>query len=98
MQAEQLDQRGMVWDFHDIKKALQQWINNNLDHRMILQRHDPLVAFLQEVGEPCFLMDDNPTAENLARMLYEQSKALGLPVHEVRFWETPSTCASWRGE
>ena len=31
-----LDQRGMVRDFSDVKAVVQGWIDENLDHRMIL--------------------------------------------------------------
>src|SRR5687768_3779941 len=42
----QLDQRGMVLDFSDIKRVVSGWIDENLDHRMILHREDPIVAVL----------------------------------------------------
>jgi 6-pyruvoyltetrahydropterin/6-carboxytetrahydropterin synthase len=34
------------------------------------------------------VMDCNPTAENIARLIYEQAKHSGLPVVEVVLWET----------
>jgi 6-pyruvoyltetrahydropterin/6-carboxytetrahydropterin synthase len=33
-------------------------------------------------------MDSNPTAENIARLIYEHAKEAGLPVVEVLLWET----------
>ncbi|AMV38452.1 6-pyruvoyl trahydropterin synthase family protein [Planctomyces sp. SH-PL62] len=92
-----LDGRGMLVDFSDIKRKLQRWIDDELDHNMILRRDDPLLATLQERGERVFVMDVNPTAENIARLIYEQGKTAGLPVVEVVLWETPNCFATYTG-
>ena len=39
VRTETLDRRNMVVDFGDIKRLVKQWIDRELDHRMIL-RHD----------------------------------------------------------
>lgn len=96
LEAARLDERGMVVDFDEIKAALQTWIDQELDHRMILHREDSLVAVLREMGEPLHVLDENPTAEAMARMLWEQAHRLGFPVREVRFWETTRAYASYR--
>lgn len=88
-----VDGRGMVVDFSEIKQSLSTWIDQVLDHRMILHRDDPAVPVLKQLGEPVFVIDCNPTAENIARLIYDQAKAHGLPVVEVRLWETPRCCA-----
>ena len=36
----ELDDRGMVLDFSDIKTVVSNWIDENLDHRMILHHED----------------------------------------------------------
>ena len=90
-----LDHRGMVMDFSDIKKDVSAWIDDNLDHRMILHRSDPVVPMLQEMGEPLFLLDVNPTAENIARTIYEYTHGRGYPVVEVRLWETLNCYATY---
>ncbi|MEE9305128.1 MAG: 6-carboxytetrahydropterin synthase [bacterium] len=95
--AETLDERGMVYDFTTIKRILKTWIDENLDHKMILNRDDPLVQTLQEHGEPLYLLDENPTAEAIARLIYEESARQGFPVVEVRLWETPTSWAAYRG-
>ena len=43
IESEKLDERGMVLDFSDIKRVVSGWIDENLDHRMILHRDDPVV-------------------------------------------------------
>jgi 6-pyruvoyltetrahydropterin/6-carboxytetrahydropterin synthase len=95
--AETLDEQGMVYDFTTIKRILKTWIDENLDHKMILNRDDPLVQTLQEHGEPLYLLDENPTAEAIARLIYEESARQGFPVVEVRLWETPTSWAAYRG-
>jgi 6-pyruvoyltetrahydropterin/6-carboxytetrahydropterin synthase len=67
---------------------VQKWIDENLDHNMLLCKEDPLLPFLQERGERVFVMENNPTAENIARLIFERAKASGLPVTEVVLWET----------
>ena len=78
----------MVLDFSDIKDVVSDWIDRNLDHRMILHRDDPARPMLEKLGEPMYLVDTNPTAENIARLIYEHAKEAGLPVVEVVLWET----------
>lgn len=90
-----LDDQGMVIDFSSIKEVLGRWIDQSLDHRMILHRDDPLVPILRQFGEPVFVMDVNPTAENLARLIFAQAVAQGLPVVEVRLWETSHCHATY---
>ncbi len=97
IEAEQLDERGMVLDFGDIKRVVTSWIDNNLDHRMLLRKDDPFVALLQKAGEPLYLMDENPTAENIARLIFDITKQNGFPVIETILWETPNCYATYRG-
>ena len=94
--ASTLDRLGMVEDFTKIKRAIQGWIDTELDHKMILCRKDPVAPLLRKLKEPLYLVDDNPTAENLAKLLYTQTKRMGFPVTSVRLWETDSSFATYR--
>ena|SRR2546426_674357 len=96
IESESLDARGMVRDFSEIKASLKGWIDANLDHRMLLRRDDPLLPQLRKTGEQFFEMTENPTAENIAKLIYTHARSQGLPVVEVRLWETPSSYASYR--
>src|SRR5277367_6259213 len=87
LQGRGLDRCGMLVDFGEIKQKVQQWIDDNLDHNLLLCRDDPLLPILRELGERVFAMEDNPTAENIARLIYERAKESGLPVVEVVLWE-----------
>lgn len=97
IEAETLDERGMVLDFSDIKRVVAGWIDTNLDHRMLLHKDDPYVRVLQDLGEPLFLMDENPTAENIARLIHNFTASRGFPVVETHLWETPHCFATYRG-
>lgn len=97
VQSETLDRREMVVDFGDIKRTVKGWIDRELDHRMILRRDDPLVAMLQSIGEPMYLLDSNPTVERIARLIYDVSREHGLPVSRVTVWETPTSWATFAG-
>ena len=97
IEAETLDERGMVLDFSDIKRVVSAWIDENLDHRMLLNRDDPLVPVLEEMGEPMYLLDANPTAENIAKLIHECALENGLPIFETQLWETPHCYATYRG-
>jgi 6-pyruvoyltetrahydropterin/6-carboxytetrahydropterin synthase len=91
-----LDERGMVLDFSDIKNVVSTWIDDKLDHRMLLQKIDPVVPLLQKMGEPLFLMDENPTAENIARLIFDFTASRGFPIVECQLWETPRCFATYR--
>jgi 6-pyruvoyltetrahydropterin/6-carboxytetrahydropterin synthase len=91
-----LDGRGMVTDFSEIKRALKTWVDETLDHQMILCKDDPLVPVLKQKGELFYVIDDNPTAENIAKLIFQYARAQGLPVTAVRLWETPTSCAGYR--
>ncbi len=97
IEADRLDATGMVLDFSEIKRVVSTWIDENLDHRMILRRDDPLVPVLEKMGEPLYLLDENPTAENIARLIYEFTAEHGFPIVEARLWETPSCFATYTG-
>lgn len=96
LEGEMLDERGMLVDFTDIKRSLRTWINNELDHRMILHRDDPLLPVLQSHQQPIYVIPHNPTAENIARLIFEQARQFGFPVREVVLWETRNSSAAFR--
>jgi len=95
LEANSLDSRGMLVDFVEIKQKVQRWIDENLDHNMLLCRADPLLPVLIEKGERVFVMESNPTAENIARLIFEHAVEQGLPVVEVILWETEKCHAAY---
>jgi len=92
---ETLDSLGMLVDFSMVKTVVNNWIEQHLDHRTILKEDDPLAGILREIGEKVFLMPENPTAENLAKLVFKAAVSQGLQVKAVRFWETPASMAEY---
>jgi 6-pyruvoyl-tetrahydropterin synthase len=80
-----------VRDFSDFK-PMKNWIDENLDHATIISSEDIEVAkFLKETRQKTFIMKENPTSENLCKLIYYQSHILGIPVTAV---EIDETCTS----
>ena len=98
LEAAELDRLGMVVDFTQIKKIVQTWIDETLDHKMILHRDDPVLPELRRQNEPIVVVDVNPTAENIARMIFDYAKGQHLPIVEVTLWETENSFATYRPE
>jgi 6-pyruvoyltetrahydropterin/6-carboxytetrahydropterin synthase len=96
LEGEHLDERGMLIDFGDLKRELRHWINETLDHRMILCEGDPALPALRGLGEPLHVIHCNPTAENIARLIFEHARERNFPVVEVSLWETPLAYATYR--
>jgi len=92
-----LDELGMVMDFSKLKQVVGAWIDEALDHKMLLHRDDPVLGYLQGQGEPVHVMDLNPTAENIAKLIFDYAISQGFPVLEVKLWETESCCATYTG-
>ncbi|MDR2754429.1 MAG: 6-carboxytetrahydropterin synthase [Planctomycetaceae bacterium] len=96
LESDRLNGQGMVVDFTEQKRIIGQWIEEYLDHRMILENNDPLVEILKRMNEPIFLLPHQPTAENIARLLFEKTEEFGFPVQSVTFWETEQCSAEYR--
>jgi 6-pyruvoyltetrahydropterin/6-carboxytetrahydropterin synthase len=92
-----LDKTGFVVDFHDVEAAALKFIDETLDHRLLLRRDDPLIPALEAANEPFVALDVNPSAEHLAKLIYDHLASSGLPVFEVRFFETETSVAVYRG-
>src|SRR5207237_10687990 len=90
-----LDALGMVVDFARLKQVVGGWIDAQLDHKMLLHRDDPVLPLLRQQGEPVYGLDVNPTAENIARLIFDFASAQGFPVVEVKLWETDTSCATY---
>src|SRR5574341_211664 len=70
---------GMVFDFGDLKKVVQEHVLTRVDHRD-----------LNEVLA-------NPTAENIARWIWEALEPRLPGLREVRLHEIPDSCVAYRG-
>lgn len=95
-----LDELGRIIDFSELKRRLGGWIDTAWDHGFILNRKDLLAidAVASIPGQKIYLMDGNPTAENLAHHLLcvvapQQMVGIGVRVIKVVLWETENTYA-----
>jgi len=87
LSGDELDSIGLLWDFKDLKAAMNQVIDR-LDHQ-----------YLNDI-EPFKVQ--NPSAENLAKYFYEETRARlkestqgRVAVKDVQVWETDTTTATY---
>lgn len=92
--SDKLDERGMVFHFDRLKETIGLWILENLDHTLLLKRDDPMAEILRSNGERFCEMDLNPTAENIAAMLFDRALEFKLPVVRVEVWESDTSKAA----
>ena len=76
----ELDTSGMSMDFRVAKKVLKP-VLGYLDHQ-----------YINDLPE---FSIDNPTAENLARFIYNRVKSQLPQLYSVSVWETPTSCATY---
>ncbi len=91
-----LDPMGMVCDFSDIGDYVSDWIGREIDHNMLMSRDDPLLPLLEEAGDRVYVMESNPTAENIARLIFQKVAEAGYPVVEVILRETGTAEAGYK--
>ena len=88
------EQRGMVIDFADVKKAVRN-LADRFDHTLIYESgslRDATLAALEAEGFSLTAFPLRPTAEHFAAYFY-QELAQRLPVRRVAVYETPENCA-----
>lgn len=70
--SDRLDEHDMVCDFKAVKLAIEGYLDR-LDHAMLINRSDPALQALREsgAGERLIELDDDPTTEVLARLIFE---------------------------
>ncbi|OGW89645.1 MAG: 6-pyruvoyl tetrahydrobiopterin synthase [Omnitrophica bacterium RIFCSPLOWO2_01_FULL_50_24] len=98
LERDSLDGRGMVVDFADIRNVIKDWIDRTLDHTMLLAKDDPFIPIFKEKNERFYVMNVNPTAEAIAKLIFDYAHSRNLPVTRVTLWETESSFASYTGE
>lgn len=97
VESDTLDAVGRVVDFGVVRDRVGAWLDDRVDHAMLVEVGDPIIPWLVEHQQRHLVMGVAPTAENLARLLYEVAREM-LPevtVVRVRCWETPSCWAEY---
>ena len=93
---QELDALGRVVDFSVVKEAIGGWVDKHWDHTMIIFKDDlKTIELLSQAPsfKGVFILDKNPTAENLAHYLLwnvcpSLLKGKGIIVHKIVFFET----------
>lgn len=93
-----LNERGQVYPKTRIEETVGNWIGTELDHSLILCNTDPLLPALNSLNERVYVMHENPTEENIARLVYNRARDFGLPVESVEVWDTDNTRAIYTCE
>lgn len=96
LENDRLDALGMVEDFSRVKQLVWEWLDDEIDHTLLLHEDDPVLPVLQNAGERVRVTSFNPTAENIARMIFDYVAGQGYPVVDVTLWETETSYASYR--
>jgi 6-pyruvoyltetrahydropterin/6-carboxytetrahydropterin synthase len=96
VQQQQLNENGMVCDFADIKNSVENYIEQQLDHNLLLHKGDPIIPALIANQERFLALDDHPTAEVISKLIYDYLKQAGLNVASVTLWETASAYACYQ--
>lgn len=101
VEADELNALGMLIDFGDIKRIVEERVLSKWDHAALFRYDDPLVQMVleaqPEAPDRVVTLPDNPTAEVMAKTAFQAiAKALpdGLRLAEVTLWETPNCSAS----
>jgi 6-pyruvoyltetrahydropterin/6-carboxytetrahydropterin synthase len=101
--AQGLDELGRVIDFGVIKEILGSWIDENFDHNTILSKDDIELgrAITEQTGQNIFYLNYHPTAENIARFLFEEVcptlfEGQNVKCVAIKIYETPNCYAKIR--
>lgn len=103
-----LDNQDMVMDFHHLKNALNPLVDQ-FDHSFIIDKNDPMFDAFKRLGDEFGLkltiVDFCPTAEALAKYIYEylrkkfeEAGLLEVSIYKVIIWETRTSKAEYIGE
>lgn len=92
--------KGMVIDFADLKRAVNELIISPIDHAFIYdqssERETKIAQLLQQLNSKTFALPVRSTAENLAQFIFQRlQENVGFHLHSVRLWETPTSFAEY---
>ena len=99
----EMESIGYAIDFKEVKRVGLQWLQDYLDHGMILNPHDTkLIETTREYGSKLWLMSlngegeyCNPSVENISKEIFLAMMVLfqsypNLKIHTVKIHETPN--------
>ena len=92
--------KGMVLDFTDLKRDLQE-VCDEFDHIVIYEKGTLMDKTVEALSEEGFTLKEvafRPTAENLARYIFDKINEKGYDIHRIEVYETPDNCAIYSEE
>ncbi|MNO74089.1 6-pyruvoyl tetrahydropterin synthase [compost metagenome] len=89
---------GFVIDFYYLKKVVNDLIVEPMDHAFLAMGNEQILPVLQEEGAKVLVLGFRSTVENMSRYVCWKLMSVGLPVHSVRMWETPTGWAECLAE
>ncbi len=94
-----LDKTGMVVDFGEVKDVLKKYIDG-WDHSITLPNMFPseYIDMIAKYSKNFRVVPYNPTAENMAKAIYDYIKPQFPILSEVKLHETATGCASYTQE
>jgi len=99
LSGDQLDERGMILDFGEIKRQIKHWIDEHWDHAYIHNKNDKVGLWLKDNGFRTYSLSQNPTAEYMAEILFDIIKLnISKKVVKVGIVESFSDSVAWYEE
>jgi len=93
--------KGMVLDFTDLKKIVNENIIDKFDHALVMKEGALLAEDIGRVYGNVVTVDFQPTSEMLVIHFADIVKRLlpeGIQLHSIKLWETEKSCAEWYAE
>ncbi len=100
-----VDHAGMLVEFGAFKKAWRAFLDDHLDHHLVVRRGDPVALAIHEVQPDARIqwLDVDPTTENLAKWIFEQSQRIlqevapdkGVHIQRLHLKETEVNAAAY---
>ncbi len=96
-----VDGMGIIMDFKDLKRCVQEKVIGRLDHQLVLSR-DFLSSNKQPSNvETTVVFECEPTAENFLIFIREQIVSAlpgNVSLHSLKLWETRDSYAEWSAD
>lgn len=93
--------KGMVIDFTDLKRIVNETITDRFDHALVMSRDSSLAEQIEKVYGNVIIVDFQPTSEMLvsyfAKIISERLPE-GVKLFCIKLWETRNSCAAWYSE
>lgn len=99
--SDRLNDNGMVMDFANLKKTVNDIVLNQFDHALLLNKTDEKLfrSLKDEFGiENLILLDFEPTAENLCKFLYDlihDELPMNVHLRSIEIFENETSSAKY---